>query len=428
MTPDPREESWLRPGLESLLTAEPPMSAPVVDDVRRGEAGLAAARRRRTVALSVAALVLAVGVPSALVLRSAPRVEPPGGAVSGSPAPGGPTPTATATPVPTTVTGLLEAAGWLVDSSATSDPQPAGATGVQTMYELRGPAGVGTLLVTAYAPGQATTDVLASCTASTCSPAYVGTSRAAPGGFRDDCRLVTDAPGLPAGSLVVDRVFDTGTTVEVCVGLVKPLPTATPSAPRLALSADETLALLAVVGDPYAGPAAQASLAASAAASAAAKASAAADAERARQHPCRASDLAVTLDSRDGAGGTTYDWYAFRNASGTACGLTGYPTVGAGGGGALPFTVRYGVAQGPLSPVPLPTVPVLVAPGAHALSLVSSYRCDVGEAGSVAGLVVTVPGDPTAIPLPSSRQPVCVGGRAAPGNEIDVSAFYRPAS
>jgi hypothetical protein len=158
---------------------------------------------------------------------------------------------------------------------------------------------------------------------------------------------------------------------------------------------------------------------------AASAAAAAADAEQARRHPCRASDLAVTLDSHDGAGGTTFDWYAFRNTSGSACGLTGFPTL-ARGGAALPFTIRYGVAQGPLDPAPVPTAPVLVEPGARALSLVSSYRCDVGEAGALAGLGVTVPGDPTRIPLPSSRQPVCVGGPTAPGNEIDVSAFYRP--
>ncbi|HSN06980.1 MAG TPA: DUF4232 domain-containing protein [Candidatus Angelobacter sp.] len=422
MTLDPHEETWLHAGLESLLTAEPPMLVPVGDDVRRGALALAAARRRRTAALSVAALVLAVGVPSALMLRTAPTgSEPSGGVASGTTAQPGPTPSAT------TVVGVLEGAGWTVLSSGTGDPQATGAVGVQMLYELRRPTGVASVVVTVYEAGQATADVLASCTASTCSPAYVGTSLVGPGGFRDDSRLVTQGPDLPAGSLVVDRIFDSGTTVEVGVGLVKPFPGA-PTTPGLALTPDEVLALLAVVGDPYAGPAAQASLAAAAAASASATAQAAVDAELARRHPCRAADLQVTLDSRDGAGGTSFYWYAFRNTSRTACGLTGHPTLAADGGRVLPFTVRYGVPQGPLPGVPNSTAAVLVEPGAHALSLVSSFRCDVGEAGAVANLVVTVPGDQTPLLLPSSRQPVCVGGRAAPGNEIDVSVFYRPTS
>lgn len=422
---DTHEEPWLREALDSLLADEPAMApTAIVEDVRRGQVARAVVRRRRTAALAVAGLALAVGAPSALLLRAAGSAAVvPGGAATGSPTAGG-TPTAVASPRPSTVTELFVAAGWEVQNSTTGVAPP-GVGSHQVMYELRGPGGAATVLVTEYAPGQADSTVIATCTASTCEPAYVGTSRVGPGGFRDDGRLVTDAPGLPPGSLVVDRVYDTGTTVEVGVGVVKPLPTAAPSAPRLALTADEVLALLAVVGDPYAAPAAQASMSASASASAAAKAAAAADAERARRHPCRAADLVVTLGSRDGAGGSTFDWYAFRNTSGSACGLAGYPTLARGGTGALPFVVRYGVAQGPLSPTPTAS-PVLVEPGASVLSLVSSYRCDVGEAGAVPDLVVTVPGDPTPIALPESRQPVCVGGPAAPGNEIDVSAFYRP--
>ena len=417
MTLDPHEDTWLHAGLESLLTAEPPMLVPVGDDVRRGALALAAARRRRTAALSVAALVLAVGVPSALVLRAAPtRIVPSGGAASGTAAKPGPTPSAT------TVVGVLEGAGWTVLSSATGDPQLTGAVGVQTLYVLRRPTGVGSVVVTVYEPGQATADVLASCTASTCSPAYVGTSRVGSGGFRDDSRVVTQGPDLPVGSLVVDRVFDSGTTVEVGVGLVKPFPGA-PTTPGLALTADEVLALLAVVGDPYAGPAGQASLAAAAAASASAKAAAAADAELARSHPCRAADLAVTMAGTDGGGGTNLIYVDFTNASTTPCGLTGHPTVGVSGAGGAPFTVRYSGAGNPVVATP-DAAPVLLRPGAAATLLLSRFRCDVGEAGSAPPLVAEVPGDTTRLALHVPRLAVCVGGPTAAGNTLSVSPFY----
>jgi hypothetical protein len=142
-------------------------------------------------------------------------------------------------------------------------------------------------------------------------------------------------------------------------------------------------------------------------------------------HPCRASDLSVSL-SRDGAGGTVLRYYAFRNTSTQACGLTGYPTLAGPHVTPLPLAVRYGVHQITNDAIP-PVTPLLVAPDTTVTSLVTKYRCDVGVASTVSGLVATVPGDSTAIPLPDSALEVCVGGASDPGNEIDVSAFHRAA-
>jgi hypothetical protein len=139
-------------------------------------------------------------------------------------------------------------------------------------------------------------------------------------------------------------------------------------------------------------------------------------------HPCRASDLSVTV-STDGATGTLLSYYLFRNASSHPCGLGGYPRLAGAGGAALPFTVQYGVAQA--GPMPLhPVQMLLLDPSADTTSLVTKYRCDAGERGAVAALVATVPGDSTPIELPDSRQPICVGDAKASGNQIQVSAFY----
>ncbi len=64
------DEPWLRGELDRLFADEPEMRATVQDDVRRGERGRAVRRRRATVALTVAALVVAVGVPLGLTLRA----------------------------------------------------------------------------------------------------------------------------------------------------------------------------------------------------------------------------------------------------------------------------------------------------------------------------------------------------------------------
>lgn len=42
---------------------------------------------------------------------------------------------------------------------------------------------------------------------------------------------------------------------------------------------------------------------------------------------CRISDLQVTLDGSQGAGGTTYTQLGFTNRSGSPCGLSGHPKV-----------------------------------------------------------------------------------------------------
>jgi hypothetical protein len=90
----------------------------------------------------------------------------------------------------------------------------------------------------------------------------------------------------------------------------------------------------------------------------------------------------------------------------------------------LPLAVRYGVRQITSDKIP-PVTPLFIAPGAAVISLVTKYRCDVGVLDTVAGLVATVPGDSTALPLPESKQEVCVGGASDPGNQIQVSAFHR---
>lgn len=64
------DEPWLRDELDALLAGEPEMRATVQDDVRRGERARAVRRRRATVTLTVAALVVAVGVPVGLTLRA----------------------------------------------------------------------------------------------------------------------------------------------------------------------------------------------------------------------------------------------------------------------------------------------------------------------------------------------------------------------
>jgi hypothetical protein len=107
-----------------------------------------------------------------------------------------------------------------------------------------------------------------------------------------------------------------------------------------------------------------------------------------------------------------------------ACGLEGYPTLAGPHVTTLPLAVRYGVRQITSDTIP-PVTPLFLAPGASAASLVTKYRCDVGVLDTVAGLLATVPGDSTALPLPDSKQEVCVGGASDPGNQIQVSAFYR---
>ncbi len=454
---DTHEEPWLREALDELLADEPPPApaAIVVDDVRRGQVALALVRRRRAATGAVAAMLVAVAVPVGVVLRVPPDAgAPPSSshspAVDAAPWTPADGYAATSQELQRRVVALLPAGVTAVPAPVATDCMSPLGCPAAVRFQLSSADGSGFLTVGATTggsdpmPDRCGHSLMYGQTCTVLLPwtrvgdVVVGAARSEyPKGRCGDSWLVVRGSTVVAVSLVPPAAgpgcptpLDKGAAAAPvltqdqlrALALAVPLPVrlaayvdALPHSPTPAATGATTTSAPPTSGD---------QAAASAAASAAA---AAADAEQARRHPCRASDLAVTLDSHDGAGGTTFDWYAFRNTSGSACGLTGFPTL-ARGGAALPFTIRYGVAQGPLDPVPVPTAPVLVEPGARALSLVSSYRCDVGEAGALAGLGVTVPGDPTRIPLPSSRQPVCVGGPTAPGNEIDVSAFYRPTS
>ena len=249
MTPfETHDEPRLRDALGSLLVDEPPMSpVAVVDDVRRGAVAVAVVKRRRTVMFAVAAAILAVAVPAGLALRATPNasVTPP--ATSQSPTPG-------TTFTPPSLDAALVHTGWQVvgqPQSLNSTPswayllQPSDGTAVES-------ANVMVFAALQSGPGP----YLASCTKVTCPGdrrTTIADGITADVGYEETSTVAGDGLIVPKGSLIVDRVYGSGTVVEVVVTPpwknVRDARTAVTATSVLTL--EQSWAILHVIGDPF---------------------------------------------------------------------------------------------------------------------------------------------------------------------------------
>jgi hypothetical protein len=106
---------------------------------------------------------------------------------------------------------------------------------------------------------------------------------------------------------------------------------------------------------------------------------------------CRSSELAVTLQSGDGLGGTTYTPLVFTNRSQKPCALMGYPKVA--------FLDRSGRVVGQAAPTPPEGRAVTVPPGEAAfarIGVASSVCLGEGQPVRPESLRVVLSGGGTA--------------------------------
>lgn len=236
------DESWLRSELPGLLAGEPTMpTAAVTDDVRRGQARLRTVRRRRTAAIAVAALLVAVAIPVGLLVR--PTAQSQVGPSTGTDVPD----------VPGVSRQWLEGispalgaqVGWVVDwpdSTVYGDV----ATGLQLDLTIvpgqqvatdpprfavpSGPYPQTASLRLWFAPkGKAPGAAMAECPADRC-PRDLPDRRFPT--YLDQSATAGNGTSLAAGTLIVDRSYDSGRFVE----LVSVPAQMTPSSPSDQLS------------------------------------------------------------------------------------------------------------------------------------------------------------------------------------------------
>jgi hypothetical protein len=259
------DDSWLRTELSGLLAEEPPMAAAsVADDVRRGQSHLRSVRRRRTAAIAVAAVLVAVAIPVGLLAR--PTSDAGVGPSSGGDAPH--VPGVSQQWLERISPALGAQVGWVVDwpdstvygdvaSGLQLDLTIVPGTQVQSdplsfavpspPYPERASLRIW-FAPTGTAPGAA----LAECPAERCPrdlpdrkfPTYLDRSATA-----------SDGTPLAAGTLVLDRTYDSGRFVEL-VSVPAEVMSASPSDQRSAsvLSYGLAAAFLDAVGAPEAAP------------------------------------------------------------------------------------------------------------------------------------------------------------------------------
>ena len=445
---DPHEEPWLRDALGSLLVHEPPMApAAVVDDVRRGAQAVAAAKRRRTVSLALAATVLAVAVPVGLVLRSAPDAAAP------------PATTQSPTQSPIDASVWTPSDGYVADDqflprAAQALPEGLTALGWGTrdscVFTSVGCAPHGSINVAGRQHGVVTlllTDITGAVDDHQSSPCPTqAPPRSASFACRaDSWRRVGDAwvvgytdtidgrrtngVHVQRGRALLEVVVD-GSDVdsmgnEVGKQAVEPLLDPVELA-RYALSLPLTAPFSVLVDGTSASPAPSSSATVKPSLPPAPAADATLTPDQVtfvESHPCTASDLVVAPSGYDGAGAVIVRWYRFQNRSASSCGLHGFPALRAEGRGAASFTFVYGAAQAPLGPTAV-TGPLLLRPGTVVTVQIAGSPCPVGSAGRRFVMDVSVPFDPTLVALPDDLFAECAGGPKAQGNVLSVSPFY----
>lgn len=259
------DESWLRSELHGLLVDEPAMTpAAVTDDVRRGQARLRTVRRRRTAAIAVAALLVAVAIPVGLLVR--PGAQSQVGPSSGSDVPD--VPGVSSQWLESISPALAAQVGWVVDwpdSTVYGDV----ASGLQLDLTIvpgqqvasdpprfavpSGPYPQTASLRLWFAPtGKAPGAALAECPADRC-PRDLPDRRFPT--YLDQSATAGNGTSLAAGTLIVDRSYDSGRFVE----LVSVPASMTPSSPsdqisQNVLSYGLAAPFLDAIGAPVAAP------------------------------------------------------------------------------------------------------------------------------------------------------------------------------
>ena len=139
---------------------------------------------------------------------------------------------------------------------------------------------------------------------------------------------------------------------------------------------------------------------------------------------CRPSDLKVTLEGGQGAGGTMYSPLAFRNRSVSACSLIGHPSVS--------FLDRAGRVIGAAKPVQLDAAAVTLFPGQQAGATLGVASISLGECQPVtpATVRVVLPGGgaiSVAVPAKGAYEHGGSDFAFCPGGITSVRPFQGPA-
>jgi hypothetical protein len=142
------------------------------------------------------------------------------------------------------------------------------------------------------------------------------------------------------------------------------------------------------------------------------------------QHPCAAGDLTATARRVEGGTQTYADVLTFTNTSGTACGVSGVPTVGLGADEPLGFS--YTPGQYLIFLPDSSATAVLIQPGEAALVYLSKPGCSRTTVAVARTATVTVEGGSVEVRLPGSGQgalALCGPEADDPGNLVRVTPF-----
>ncbi len=149
----------------------------------------------------------------------------------------------------------------------------------------------------------------------------------------------------------------------------------------------------------------------------------------ARQHPCAAGDLSAAARRVEGGMQTYADVLTFTNTSGTACGVSGVPTVRLVAGERMeaePLGFSYTPGQYMIFLPDASDHPVLIRPREAAYVYLSKPGCAETTEAVARMAVVTVAGEEVDVRLPRSGQgALAYCGPAAddPGNLVRVTSF-----